>query len=89
MIRGCEGPRDFAENGLKIDVSMRSNMYGFAQENQGFRMSTALEYSANSQKLNLKWTPVWKAKCKEFQKEHRGFRVSLGLEDSANSQKMA
>ena len=41
-------------------------------------------HSADSQKMNLKWTSVGKAKCKEFHTKMKDFM----LWDSANSQKM-
>ena len=35
-------------------------------ENQGFRRSVVLEDKNDSQKMDLEWASVWRAKCKEF-----------------------
>ena len=47
-----------------------------------------LEGRNDSQKMDLEWASVWKAKCKEFQRENQGFRRSVVLADRINSQKM-
>ena len=39
-------------------------------------MSETLGDSADSQKMDLKWTSVWRAKCKEFHKKMKDFGAS-------------
>ena len=46
-------------------------------------MSVVATDLAGSQKMDLKWAPVWRAKCKE----NEGFQVSVVATDLAGSQK--
>ena len=39
-------------------------------------MPVVLGHSANSQKMDLKWTSVWRAKCKEFHRKMKDFGAS-------------
>ena len=51
-------------------------------------MSVVATDLAGSQKGDLKWAPVWRAKCKEFVRKNNGFQVSVVATDLAGSQKM-
>ena len=39
-------------------------------------MSVGSRYSANSQKMDLKWTSVWRAKCKEFHRKMKDYEIN-------------
>ena len=39
-------------------------------------MSVGSEDSASSQNMDIKWTSVWRAKCKEFQRKIKDFGAS-------------
>eukprot|EP00973_Karenia_brevis_P058410 8134299-Karenia_brevis.AAC.1 len=56
------GQGEFVENGSKADLSMESKVYGIPMEHK----CILLEDRANSQKMDIKWTSVWGAKCIEF-----------------------
>ncbi len=63
-------------------------MQGIPKENKGFQVPVVHKDSAKSQKNDLKWTSIWRAKCKEFHGKNEGFRVPVVLRDSAKAQKM-
>ena len=56
----------FAEIGAKVDLSMECRMWGFPKEIEGFRVSMVLEQNFESQKLELKLTLIWNAKCEDL-----------------------
>ena len=63
---------------FKVDLSMESKMYGFLQENDRFHMSLGVTDLAAPQKLHLKLTSVWRAKCMDFLKKMIGFMCLWG-----------
>eukprot|EP00973_Karenia_brevis_P057934 8065144-Karenia_brevis.AAC.1 len=56
------GQHEIAENLFKADLNMEIKVYGIQMENK----SILLGDSAKSQKMDLKWTSVWRAKGREF-----------------------
>ena len=67
---------------------MESKMVRFPLENERFQVCKSSGDPAHSQKMDLEWASVWRAKCQEFHWGNEGFQASVGLEHSANSQKM-
>ena len=63
---------------LKVDLSMESKMYGFPKENDRFHVSLGARDLAQSQKLHLKLTSVWRARCMDFHGKMIGFRCLWG-----------
>ena len=72
-VSGAGAQRQIAENGPKVGLGMESNMYGIPKGDRGFRRSVVLEHSNNSQKMDLEWASVWRAKCKEFHRKTKEF----------------
>ena len=57
-----EGQRKFAENWLKVVVSMECKMGRNSLGNRRFEAVMSAKDSASSQKMDLKWWSVWSAK---------------------------
>ena len=53
-------------------------MYGFPKENKRFHVTLGATDLAESQKLHLKLTSVWKANCMDFLKKIMGFMLLWG-----------
>ena len=69
MISGL-GQLGFAVNRPGVELSMESNVCGFAKESQRFRWWDIKE----SRKMDVERASVWRAGCMDLQKEINGFK---------------
>ena len=72
-VYGCDPPDGVAENAPKIYLSMGRKMYGFPKEHAGFRGSMGVSRQSGSQKMPLRGTSVWEAKCMDFLRKMQVF----------------
>ena len=66
---------------------MESKRFEFPYESDRVRVSLGVTHSAKSQKNDLKYASVWRAKCMDSLRKMIGCMCPLGVTHSAKSQK--
>ena len=73
-VQGAEGQRGFAENELKLPLSMKRIIIEIPKENEGFQRSWGVMHGAGSQKMSLSCPSVWGGKSLKFLRKTKDSR---------------